>query len=238
MVPSSSTCGDVVDYLPSSSLCTSLRYGKTLFPVAIAGNFSKMHLPLKYAFALALTVIPGLKTIAKAQDLGGLPSCAKPAILAAFQASGCKATDADCLCSNPNLVTSLATYVQKACSPADQAAVVAFGETYCGSSSSEAGSSTAASTTTATTQPSDIPLPGFTITTAPGPLTTDSSYPPHAGVSTSLSYSRTMTYSTTATSKPTNGTQTGGAATALETGLSAAALAIAVGAMGWVFAEL
>lgn len=191
-----------------------------------------MHLPLKVALTLALTVIPGRKTIAKAQDLGGLPACAKPAILAAFQASGCKATDAACLCSNPNLVTSLAGYVQKACSPADQAAVIAFGETYCGSPSS----STAASTTTAT-EPSDIPFPGYSITTAPGLLTTDSSRLP-AGVSTSVNYSRTMTYGTTSTAKPTNGTHTGGAAAAMGTGLSAAALAVAVGALSWVFAEL
>ena len=49
---------------------------------------------------------------------------------------------------------------------------------------------------------------------------------------TSASYHKTMTYSTTATS--TSATSTAGAA---ETGLSAAALALAVGGMGWLFAE-
>ena len=185
-----------------------------------------MHFPLKYTIALALTVVPGMKTIAKAQDLSALPSCAKPAILAAFQASGCAANDADCLCSNPQLGPSLLSYVQEACDPADQAAIVAFGETYCGAKSSAAGSST-----TATGQITDIPLPGFTITTpAPGPLKTDSSY-----LSTVVSPSVSLNTPTSATARPTTGTQTGEAA---ETGLSVAALVAACGAMAWVFAEL
>ena len=51
--------------------------------------------------------------------------------------------------------------------------------------------------------------------------------------SASVSYHKTMTYSTTATATSTSAT--GGAA---ETGLSVAALAVAVGGMGWLFAEL
>lgn len=78
---------------------------------------------------LTLTVVPGMKTIAKAQNLSGLSSCARPALLAAFQASGCKATDATCLCSSPNLFASLQSAIENACDPADQAAVIAFGET-------------------------------------------------------------------------------------------------------------
>lgn len=176
-----------------------------------------MHLLHKHLLVIvALTVVPGMKTIAKAQDLGGLPACAKPALLAAFQASGCKATDAECLCSNPNLLTSLQGYIQGACSPADQTAVLAFGETYCGKQG------------TTTPVPGDIPAP------------TSSPVLPNAmsiATSTSTSYQKSMAYSSTATATMTSMsmTPTGGAA---ETGLSAAALAVAVGGMGWLFAEL
>ena len=174
-----------------------------------------MRLLHKHVLAIvALTVVPGMKTIAKAQDLGGLPACAKPALLAAYQASGCRATDAECLCSNPNLLTSLQGYIQGACSPADQAAVIAFGETYCGKPS------------TTTSVPGDIPAP------------TSSPVLPSAAstaTSTSTSDQKSMTYSTTATATTTSMSMmpTGGAA---ETGLSAAALAVAVGGMGWLFA--
>jgi hypothetical protein len=155
-----------------------------------------------------------MKTIARAQDLGDLPACAKPALLAAFQASGCKATDAECLCSNPNLLTNLQSYIQGACSPADQAAVIAFGERYCGKQG------------TTTPVPSDIPA-ATSSPVLPNAMST--------ATSTSTSYQKSMTYSTTATMTSMSMTPTGGAA---ETGLSAAALAVAVGGMGWLFAEL
>ena len=51
---------------------------------------------------------------------------------------------------------------------------------------------------------------------------------------TSASYHKTMTYSTTATASSTSAISTGGAA---ETGLSVAASALAVGGIGWLFAE-
>lgn len=176
-----------------------------------------MRLFHKHLIAIVvLTVVPGMKTIARAQDLGGLPACAKPALLAAFQASGCKATDAECLCSNPNLLTSLQSYIKGACSPADQAAVVAFGETYCGKQG------------TTTPFPGDIPPPTSS-PALPNAMST--------ATSTGTSYQKSLTYSTTAISTMTSMsmTPTGGAA---ETGLSAAALAVAVGGMGWLFAEL
>ena len=156
---------------------------------------------------LILTVVPGMKTIAKAQTLSGLPSCARPALLAAFQASGCKATDATCLCSSPKLFASLQSAIENACNAADQAAVVAFGETYCGIRSTMTG----------------MPMP-TTTPVLPHEIPTGTA---------SASYHKTMTYSTTATATSTSAT--GGAA---ETGLSLAALAVAVGGMGWLFAEL
>ena len=148
----------------------------------------------RYILALAiLTVVPGRRPIAKAQDLTGLPACAKPALLAAFQASGCK--DANCLCSNPNFLTSLQSYIEGACSPVDQAAVIAFGQTYCGK------------------QSQTTPTPG-SVADVPNATTTSIS-------------KITMP---TSSSTPMSG--------AAETGMRAAALVIAMGGMGWLFAEL
>ena len=157
----------------------------------------ELHIPVSFPFLSSAT-------------------CAKPALLAAFQASGCKATDTECLCSNPNLLTSLQSYIQSACSPADQAAVIAFGETYCGKQGST------------TLIPGDIPPP-TSIPVLPNVAST--------ATSTSTTYQKSMTYSTTATATTTStsATSTGGAA---ETGLSVAALAMAVGGMGWLIAEL
>ncbi|KAF2772835.1 hypothetical protein EJ03DRAFT_348360 [Teratosphaeria nubilosa] len=62
-----------------------------------------------------------------------LPSCAEPAFLAAIKGSSCQATDVLCICSNARLFPSLISAVQ-ACDPADQAANVAFAETWCGPS--------------------------------------------------------------------------------------------------------
>ena len=150
----------------------------------------------RYILVLAiLTVVPGRRPIAKAQELTGLPACAKPALLAAFQAPGCKATDANCLCSNPNFLTSLQSYIKGACSAADQAAVIAFGQTYCGK------------------QSQTTPTPG-SVADVPNASTTSISKIPMP----------------TSSSTPMGG--------AAETGMSAAALAIAMGGMGWLFAEL
>lgn len=179
-----------------------------------------MHLiprPALGLVALCLTVVPGLKTIAKAQNLAGLPSCAEPALFASIQGSGCQLTDVKCLCSNQKLFPTLLSAIQQACSPADQAAVEAFGASYCGS-----------------VLPSDTLLPGFSgaVTSTLGPAATEVS------TTASTTYHKTMTYSTTSTAAPANGTSTGGAMGAMETGLGAAALAAAVVGMQWVFAEL
>ncbi|KAI7548957.1 hypothetical protein KC331_g4091 [Hortaea werneckii] len=56
----------------------------------------------------------------------GLPSCAEPALYAAILASGCPATDARSICSNPQLIPSLMDAVESACDVADRAAVAAF----------------------------------------------------------------------------------------------------------------
>ena len=221
-----------------------------------------MHVSMRSALALAalsLTVVPGLKTIAKAQSLSGLPACARPALLAAIQTSGCHA-DPKCICNIPQIFPSLLTAIQKSCDPADQAAVETFGEKYCKSLTAGAGEpeitthalpAILSKSTTATAGPnSEIPLPGYTLATStPGPVTTDvfvaSEKSHHKSPHKShhkthhkthhKSYHKTMTYSTTtSTMKPTSRPHIGGAA---ETGMSAAALAVAVGAMGWVFAE-
>lgn len=181
--------------------------------------------------ALALTVIPGLKTISRAANTPSgvplsLPSCAEPALFAAIQGSGCAATDAACICSNPKILSSLESSIQQACSPADQAAVEAFGDTYCGRVVS---SFSAFATTTA-----------GAVATAPGvPIVTDTSSVLRATTTSSTKkYSRTMTYSTTATSKPTNVTAHTGGAVQLQAGLGGVALAVAIAGMSWVFAAL
>lgn len=70
--------------------------------------------------AVLLTVIPGRRSVVKAQSLAALPTCAQPAILAAVQASGCTISDKKCFCSNPALIPSLTSAVQEACSEADR----------------------------------------------------------------------------------------------------------------------
>ena len=190
-------------------------------------------MPRYFSFVLpllALTVVPGRKTIATAQDVSALPACAKPAVLAAFQASGCAPNDANCLCSGPKLVPSLLGYIQDACGPAEQAEVASFGKAYCGIGVSS--SSKAAVT-------SDVAAPGFTIpsTTTETPTTSSMDYssPLLTAISPTASCHRTMTYSTSSTAKPTDEMQTGGVA---KVGMGAGAFALAVSAMGWLFAEL
>lgn len=205
-----------------------------------------MRLTIYHAtlLALILTVVPGLKTIAKAQQLSALPSCAQPAILAAVQASGCKPADTKCICSNPDIFPTLTSAIQEACSLADQAAVQAYGQTYCASMSASA--SMTMSSTMATQSmsvyptigwPSFVPAPNSTNTTATGPLTTDSSSmvtSMTASAGMPMSSNATMSYSTPATATATP-TPSGGA---VQIGLSSVACVVAVGAMGWVFAEL
>ena len=198
--------------------------------------------PHVFVFALAFAVIP--RTGTKAQQLSDLPSCAEPALLAAIQGSGCELTDAKCICSDPALIPALRSSIQQSCSPADQAAVEAFGSTYCGTAvvSSMAASAKSETVTEAppssayatTSLPSAISVSIITSTPS-GALITDSSSSPSL-TSTTGTNRGPRNHTATSTAKPTNGTHSGGAA--MESGMSLAALAVAVGAMGWVFAKV
>lgn len=205
----------------------------------LLGRTNAIILALALPYAAAQT--PATTTTASSTSATGtsglpaaFPSCAVPALLASIQASGCQAIDAHCICSHPALLSTVMTAISTACDPADIAAVVAFAQTYCGTSIlSGVASSTSA------VLPSSVSAPLSTSTPA-GPLVVDT-MALSTGVSSTSSattmnnYTRTMTYSTTATAKPTNGTHSGAAPQ--NHGQSFAAFAIAVGVIGLVFSE-
>ncbi|EMC92772.1 hypothetical protein BAUCODRAFT_159522 [Baudoinia panamericana UAMH 10762] len=204
-----------------------------------------------------------LRSVAASTVLpAALPACAEPALLAAIQASGCAASDAQCICFKPTVISSLTAAIQSACSPADQAAVVAFASTYCGTaagSASGAGASAALASVTATTEVAVTATSqvsgtagALTVASMPSDITTEAAAPTPTGslvTDTSSLYTTTITSamemqnSTTttttthsSTAKPTNGTYIGAADRV--TGLSGlAAVGVAVGAIGLGFAE-
>lgn len=186
-----------------------------------------------------------------------LPSCAEPALLAAVQASGCQAIDAHCMCSNPRLIPALLSAIGTACDPAAQTAVVAFAQTYCGTSvarvmagvtrvavvantpSSSSAAAGALTVATSSSLPTSISAPE-SASTPSGALVVDttalSTSSTLATTTTAHNYTGTMTYSTTSMAKPTSSTHAG--ASTQQSASSFAAFAIAVGAMGYLFAEL
>ena len=183
--------------------------------------------------ALALTVVPGLQSITRvnAQDLpSGIPACAEPALRAAIEGSGCTPTDAQCICSDPTVIPSLASAVSQGCSPADQAAIEVFGQTYCGTGPHiTSGTITPAPKTAYPT----VGLPPRPTSTTSGGVQTEI-----LPIGTTTSISKPPGFVPVPTVSPTNGTRTGGAAVGAEAAMGAAALAVAIGAMGWVFSEL
>jgi hypothetical protein len=167
--------------------------------------------------AIALTVVPGLKTRVQAQGFGGVPKCAQPALLSAVQAAGCQPTDTACICTKGAVFDTVQESIQSACSKPDQAAVEALAKAYCGSVQPVTSSiETAAATTTASSTEETVTTK---VTKTPSP-TSDGPVYPSEGQGT----------------KPAPHPEpTGGVA---KLGTSAGALAVAVGVMGWVFAEL
>ncbi|KAK5169378.1 uncharacterized protein LTR77_005353 [Saxophila tyrrhenica] len=180
--------------------------------------------------AVAMTVVPGMKTIAKAQDLKGLPSCASPALFSAIEASGCGFSEIKCICSHKDTIfPAVASAIKDACDPADEAAIQALASTYCGTTSIATSAAPTATLKPTATSESGSATAVSAITTsmvAGSPLTTDTS------TTSSTTYHKTMTYSTTSTTMPT---ETGGAA---EVGMSAGALAVVLAGLSWAFAEL
>ncbi|KAI7236573.1 hypothetical protein KC343_g5952 [Hortaea werneckii] len=182
----------------------------------------------------------------------GLPSCAEPALFAAIQASGCQATDAQCICSNPQLVPSLMDAVESACDVADRAAVAAFAKTYCASSTASSAtadpaSSTMSMSTAASTLPESITasslsdMPSGTLIVDTASITASMMSSSNASLTTSATttanLTKSMLHSSTSSAKPTNGTSSG-AAEQQHLGSSFAAFAVAVFALAFCFAEL
>ncbi|GAB1738569.1 hypothetical protein NU219Hw_g3373t1 [Hortaea werneckii] len=181
----------------------------------------------------------------------GLPSCAEPALFAAILASGCQATDAQCICSNPQLIPSPMDAVKSACDVADRAAVAAFAKTYCATSTASSatadpGSSTMSMSTAASTLPGSITassfsdMPSGTLNVDTASITSSMMSSSNASITSSTTtmanFTKSMLHSSTASAKPTNGTSSG--ASEQHLGSSFAAFAVAVFALAFCFAEL
>jgi hypothetical protein len=167
--------------------------------------------------AIALTVVPGLKTRVQAKGFGGVPECAQPALLSAVQAAGCQPTDTACICTKGAVFDTVQESIQSACSKPDQAAVEALAKAYCGSVqpvSSSIKTATATTTASSTEETVTTKVTKTSDSTSQGPV-----YP--SGTETNPVRHPEMTHNA-----------------AVEVGLSAGALAVAVGVMGWVFVEL
>ncbi len=197
---------------------------------------------------LALTVVPGLKTIAKAYTQGAppaipltLPSCAEPALKKQAKIAGCKINSSTCLCSKPNLFPHLMADIQSTCGNAARGDVVQFVEAYCGFNPLR-------TTTTTTIGPSG----GGPKSVAPATMTrTGHHHTGHHAVTHAASTEQSDGHTVTAMSKTTKtmptetATSTGsaeksiGAAARIEGGLSKVVLVAGmISAMGWVLAEL
>lgn len=203
-------------------------------------------------FAVVLTVIPGIKTICKAQGPPAafplsLPNCADSALQSALKASNCEQNDEKCICGHPRLLPGVYEAIRKSCSPASQDDVRAFGDVYCGidpHSSSIAGTSPISMTRTQHHLPTGHLPEIFSVhsvhVTAPfASLVTDTSLAPtsnatrfYAGTGT-----RTRARPNTATALPTYMTtaRTGDAA---ELGFDVMTMAVAVGMLGWAFTRM
>lgn len=152
--------------------------------------------------------IPGIGAVpAGATEL---PQCATPALILVLTTSGCQATDTACLCSKPDLQSFLNNAVKGVCSNAnDQQVVAQYAAGFCTTSSSS-------ELATATSSGAGAVGTGGKNGTANGTTTT-------------ASYSSPL---------PTSSPSPTGAAMRPEVGLgSMGALAAAIGAMTWIFAE-
>jgi len=79
------------------------------------------------AVAIALTA---LLTVAVAQSLSGLPTCAQSCVQLP---SSCNPLDVKCICSAQSFLSSITCCVAHACSQADQETTVKFAQQLCGS---------------------------------------------------------------------------------------------------------
>jgi hypothetical protein len=192
--------------------------------------------PLHRVLALARTInVNALPTPTSTALLAVVSSCAQPALLTTIHTSGCQASDAHYICSNSSLISTLTNAVESAYDLTDQAALVSFAQTSCGTSIASSGASrpmsevsTTAGASAVAALPSSIAAPETTITLM-GSLLIDTTILTRAA-STTLG-SMHMKSTTILYPMPT-----GGAFHNFE--LSALAFAIVGGAIGMIFVKL
>ncbi|KAI9670448.1 MAG: hypothetical protein M1829_004771 [Trizodia sp. TS-e1964] len=79
---------------------------------------------------LILAQLAALLVVATAQNLNGLPDCAKGCVTDSFSTTGC-GLDVECICKNTSYLGNLACCLSKACNSADQAQSVDFARQIC-----------------------------------------------------------------------------------------------------------
>ncbi|RDA96088.1 hypothetical protein CP533_5775 [Ophiocordyceps camponoti-saundersi (nom. inval.)] len=81
--------------------------------------------------SLLFTLVAGLVA---AQDMNGIPSCAKDCVNKSMTGSGvagCGLADVSCICKNKEFLNSIACCVAKACKPDDQNKTIAVAKQLC-----------------------------------------------------------------------------------------------------------
>lgn len=193
---------------------------------------------------LALTVVPGLRTIAKAEALNkvppplqapeialSLPRCARQAQTKLIKEIGCKQNDSQCICSKKkNFIPRLIAATSKLCKAHDRKAIKDFSAVYCGLNPRSISGSTSATSVPATTK---MTLPHApTVTYECSVLSAEEDHEGNNSTSTSKSHN--------SSSHASNASHKGviGAASRTESGFKAVGLFGMVTILGWVFADL
>ncbi|KAF4581032.1 cell wall protein [Ophiocordyceps camponoti-floridani] len=73
-------------------------------------------------------------SLAAAQDLGGMPACAKDCVskyMGGSSVAGCQAADIACVCKNKDFLNNIACCLSKACKPEDQDKTISFAKQLC-----------------------------------------------------------------------------------------------------------
>ncbi|RDA85378.1 hypothetical protein CP532_6402 [Ophiocordyceps camponoti-leonardi (nom. inval.)] len=81
--------------------------------------------------SLIFALVAGLVA---AQDMSGLPACAKDCVSKNMSGSGvggCPSTDIGCICKNKDFLNNIACCLDKACQPDDQKKTIAFAKQLC-----------------------------------------------------------------------------------------------------------
>lgn len=133
----------VAGYFPEPQTTSLHRHTDTRQQINL-NMYVSTHLLL--VALLALTVVPGLRTIAKAESLKrpppplqapeialSLPRCARRVQTKIIKEISCRQNDSQCICSKKkNFIPRLQTAVARLCKANDRKAVKDFSEAYCG----------------------------------------------------------------------------------------------------------